>query len=371
MNNNSPALFKLLKIDSNFIILILCLNIVGLINLFSATSGSNISSVFWSQATWLSLGWLAFFLASLINADWLKKSAIPIYILHIGLLIGILLFGKIYMGAQRWFDLGFFKFQPSETAKTSVILILSYILSRRSSFGHQPNLNLKKLIFPVIILVIPFLLILKQPDLGTALIILAIGGSLLLFVGIQKKILLFACIAGLVTAPIMWNFVLKDYQKRRVMTFLSPDSDPRGAGYNSIQSKIAVGSGEFLGKGFMQGTQSQLEFLPERHTDFIFSVLSEEHGFLGAVTTVGLFFILFILSIRIATQARDLFSALLCIGLTASLFWHFFINVGMVMGLLPVVGVPLPLVSYGGSSLVSNMASLGLIAGVSIRKNLF
>jgi rod shape determining protein RodA len=183
--------------------------------------------------------------------------------------------------------------------------------------------------------------------------------------------LIFAAIAAVVSAPIVWNFGLKDYQKNRVLTFLSPGRDPRGTGYNSIQSKIAVGSGKVLGKGFRKGTQSQLEFLPERHTDFIFSVLSEEHGFIGSVTTLGLFVILYLMAVRIAISARDKAGALIVVGIFCYLFWHVFINMGMVIGILPIVGVPLPLLSYGGTSLLTTMTGLGLISSVAYRRYLF
>ncbi|MCC6276874.1 MAG: rod shape-determining protein RodA, partial [Oligoflexia bacterium] len=171
--------------------------------------------------------------------------------------------------------------------------------------------------------------------------------------------------------PIAWNFGLKEYQKNRVLTFLDPNRDPRGAGYNSIQSKIAVGSGKLIGKGFRKGTQSQLEFLPERHTDFIFSVLSEEHGFVGSITTLGLFTLLFIVGIRIASQAKDKFGSLIVIGVMSILFWHMFVNMGMTTGILPIVGIPLPLVSYGGSSLLTTMVGMGLVSSVGLRRFLF
>jgi rod shape determining protein RodA len=227
------------------------------------------------------------------------------------------------------------------------------------------------LILPGVLLMIPFVLTVKQPDLGTAGILVAITGSILLFVGVKRSILIFAAIAAVVSAPIVWNFGLKDYQKNRVLTFLSPGRDPRGTGYNSIQSKIAVGSGKVLGKGFRKGTQSQLEFLPERHTDFIFSVLSEEHGFIGSVTTLGLFVILYLMAVRIAISARDKAGALIVVGIFCYLFWHVFINMGMVIGILPIVGVPLPLLSYGGTSLLTTMTGLGLISSVAYRRYLF
>lgn len=232
-------------------------------------------------------------------------------------------------------------------------------------------MGLREMFVPLLILGIPFVFVVEQPDLGTAMMLAAIGGSMLIFAKIRKLILATIVLLGIIALPIAWKFVLHDYQKNRVLTFLSPTSDPRGTGYNSIQSKIAVGSGRFFGKGFMKGTQSQLEFLPERHTDFIYSVLSEEHGFVGSVTVIGLFCFLFLTGIRIATNARDKFGALLTVGVLCYIFWHMFVNIGMVIGLLPIVGVPLPLLSYGGSSMLTTMAGLGIVSSVAYRRYLF
>ena len=252
--------------------------------------------------------------------------------------------------------------------KFIMVLVLARILSQRES---TKPLGLGELVFPLIMILIPFILTVKQPDLGTAGMILAVSGSILLFVGVKRSILIFMAITFVVAAPIVWNFGLREYQKNRVLTFLSPGRDPRGSGYNSIQSKIAVGSGKILGKGFRKGTQSQLEFLPERHTDFIFSVLSEEHGFIGSVTTLGLFVILYLMCIRIAMNARDKAGALIVVGAFAYMFWHVFVNMSMVIGLLPIVGVPMPLLSYGGSSMLSTMTGLGLVSSVAYRRYLF
>ena len=223
----------------------------------------------------------------------------------------------------------------------------------------------------VILVLVPFALIMKQPDLGTAMMIIAISGSMILFTKVKKHIIVAAIVLISISLPIAWEYILHDYQKNRVLTFLSPENDPRKTGYNALQSRYAVGSGQFFGKGFRKGTQSQLEFLPERHTDFIYSVLSEEHGFVGSITTIGLFCILFFLILRIAYQARDKFGALVAVGVLSYIFWHMFVNVGMVVGLLPIVGVPLPLLSYGGSSMLTTMLGLGLISSVSFRRYLF
>jgi rod shape determining protein RodA len=359
------------RLDLNFAFVILALNVIGLINLYSATHGmfsKDKMDLFWMQIAWLSVGWSLYLGITLIDYKLFTRLAYVFYGLNVAALVVVMLVGKTSLGATRWLDLGFFRYQPSETMKLVMVLVLARIFSTRS---YDKGMGVTDLILPAVLLMIPFVLTVKQPDLGTAGILVAITGSILLFVGVKRSILIFAAIVAVVSAPIVWNFGLKDYQKNRVLTFLSPGRDPRGTGYNSIQSKIAVGSGKVLGKGFRKGTQSQLEFLPERHTDFIFSVLSEEHGFIGSVTTLGLFVILYLMAVRIAISARDKAGALIVVGIFCYLFWHVFINMGMVIGILPIVGVPLPLLSYGGTSLLTTMTGLGLISSVAYRRYLF
>lgn len=364
------TLFK--KLDINLIIVILALNVIGLINLYSATHGpttTDVASLFISQLMWLVVGWSVFLIMTLLDYAVVSRIALIIYILNLGAIIYVTFFGKVALGAQRWIDLGFFRYQPSETMKLALIMMMAKILATRNTFGS--GMGFKEMFVPLIILGIPFVFVVEQPDLGTAMMLAAIGGSMLIFAKIRRLILVSIFALGIIALPIAWKFVLHDYQKNRVLTFLSPTSDPRGTGYNSIQSKIAVGSGRFFGKGFMKGTQSQLEFLPERHTDFIYSVLSEEHGFVGSVAVIGLFCFLFMTGIRIATNARDKFGALLTVGVLCYVFWHMFVNIGMVIGLLPIVGVPLPLLSYGGSSMLTTMAGLGIVSSVAYRRYLF
>ncbi len=358
------------KIDWNLTLLIIMLLIIGLVNLYSAShSSAGINKIFFLQLGWIGVGLLAYFILTFIDYNFIKRFSVWIFGINLIALGLVPIIGKTFYGAKRWLDLGFFRYQPSETMKLALILLLANILSKNTEISK--GLSSKKLLLPIILTLIPFGLTVKQPDLGTALLYGGICASLLLFMKVQKKILLLAAISGLIAVPVAWEFGLKEYQKNRVLTFLSPGRDPRGAGYNSIQSKIAIGSGQFLGKGYQQGTQSQLEFLPERHTDFVFSVLSEERGFLGAMIVLALFLMLFSTTIRIASEAKDLFGSLLIIGCTSFIFLHVFINIGMVIGILPIVGIPLPLLSYGGSSLVATMVALGLISSVSFRKDLF
>ncbi|WP_413574981.1 rod shape-determining protein RodA [Bdellovibrio sp. HCB290] len=364
------TLFK--KLDLNFIAVILGLNIIGLINLYSATHGPSsvdVSNLFISQIMWLVVGWTVFLVMTILDYAIVTRIALIIYFLNLGAILYVTFFGKVALGAQRWIDLGFFRYQPSETMKLALIMLMAKILATKTTHGQ--GMGFKEMVGPLFVLGIPFVLVVEQPDLGTAMMLAAIGSSMVLFSKVRRWIVVTAIAAGIVAIPIAWKFVLHDYQKNRVLTFLSPTSDPRGTGYNSIQSKIAVGSGRFFGKGFMKGTQSQLEFLPERHTDFIYSVLSEEHGFVGSILVIGLFCYLFITGIRIATNARDKFGALLTVGVLCYVFWHMFVNLGMVIGLLPIVGVPLPLLSYGGSSMLTTMAGLGLISSVAYRRYLF
>lgn len=360
------------KLDWNFVIPILFLQVIGIINLYSATHGLGAVStdrLFISQALWLVKGWIVFLAVTLIDYQFFIRLAYVIYGLNLVALVAVMFVGKVALGAQRWLDLGLFSYQPSESMKLALVLVLAKLLSQKS---FPDGMGLKDLAFPLLILVgVPFLITAEQPDLGTAMMLFIIGSSVLFFVRI-RKVLLGALAAVLILgATGGWFFGLRDYQKHRIYTFLDPNRDPRGKGYNSIQSKIAVGSGQMLGKGFRKGTQSQLEFLPERHTDFIFSVLSEEFGFLGSLFTISLFGLLYMSMIRIASHARDKAGALVTVGVTAILFWHMFVNIAMVIGLLPIVGIPLPLLSYGGSNMLTTMAALGIVSSVSYRKYLF
>jgi rod shape determining protein RodA len=363
-------LFK--KIDWNLALLILALNVIGLLNLYSATHGphsQDIQPLFTNQLIWLSVGWSLFFAVTLVDYQIVMKLAYAVYFLNLLAVLYTSFFGAVALGAQRWIDLGFMRYQPSETMKLALIVVLARILSSIST--HGSGMGLRALILPLILMGVPFVLIVKQPDLGTALLIAAISCTMLLFMKIKRWILVLVFAGGVVAAPIAWTYALRDYQKARISNFISPTNDPRGSGYNSIQSKIAVGSGKLFGKGFRKGTQSQLEFLPERHTDFIYSVLSEEFGLVGSLLVLALFCALFVIIIRVATTSRDKFGALLTVGVMSYIFWHMFINMGMVIGLLPIVGVPLPLLSYGGSSMLTTMLGLGFISSVAYRRYIF
>lgn len=360
------------KLDWNFILPLLVLQVIGIINLYSATHGFGSDStdrLFISQLFWLLKGWIVFLIVTLIDYQFFIRLAYVIYGLNLLALIAVIFVGKVALGAQRWLDLGFFSYQPSESMKLCIILVLARHLSQRS---YADGMGIKDLLLPLgAVIGVPFLITAEQPDLGTAMMLLIIGSSILFFVKIRRSILVALAVLGIFSATGAWFFGLRDYQKHRIYTFLDPNQDPRGKGYNSIQSRIAVGSGQVFGKGFRKGTQSQLEFLPERHTDFIYSVLSEEFGFVGSMFTLSIFGLLFFTMMRIAQHARDKAGAIITVGVMAALFWHMLINVGMVIGLLPIVGVPLPLLSYGGSNMLTTMAALGMVSSVSYRKYLF
>jgi len=342
---------------------------VGIVNLYSATSSlPDTSTPFYlKQIYWLALGLLIALAVCLFDYRHIEGLAYIFYGITLLLLMAVLLFGKTSMGATRWLNLGFFNLQPSEVMKIVLIIVMARHFSER---GHFQGHNLKELIIPFLLMGAPTLLIIKQPDLGTSMLLLAIGMSIALFAGIRRSALIILSILGAAACGGGW-FLLHDYQRERIRTFIDPERDPLGSGYHIIQSKIAVGSGGLFGKGFMEGTQSQLSFLPERHTDFAFSVFAEEWGFAGSLLLLALYLLLVIWGIYIARQAADRFGMYLAIGVVAMLFWHIIVNLGMVIGLLPVVGVPLPLFSYGGTNMITTMIGVGLLLNVSMRRFMF
>ena len=286
-----------------------------------------------------------------------------LYGLGVILLVGVALFGEVRNGARRWIDLGF-AFQPSELLKLALPLMLAWYFQR-----NEAILSLKHYGIGALLLLLPFLLILRQPDLGTAMLIGASGFYLLFFAGLSWKIILGGGTVAVASLPLVWN-LMHDYQRQRVMTLLDPSSDPLGAGYHIIQSTIAIGSGGFLGNGWMQGTQNQLDFIPERTTDFIFAVLGEEFGYLGALVLVILYLGIVARGLVIAARAPTLFGRLMAGTISLNFFTYVFVNMGMVSGVLPVVGVPLPLMSYGGTAMITLLLGLGIVMSVATHRQL-
>ena len=349
-----------------FIFCILILQGLGLASLYSAVFGD--TSLFNQQLIWIVLSWLVFFFVYSINTSFISKILWPLFWLNVLALIAVYFFGIEVYNSKRWLDLALFYYQPSETLKLVLLLITAAKISQRP-FGQEFYfLDLMKFI---IFIMPPVVLVLLQPDLGTAGIILIMIVTLILFNGVEKRTLIAFLIVFLISAPLAWKFVLKPYQKSRVTSFIKPLEDPHGTGYNVIQSKIAIGSGQIFGKGWKQGTQNKLQFLPERHTDFIFSVLSEEYGFAGSVFTLLSFFLVLFFIFNLARQTRERLHCYFCLAVGSFLLWHVVLNLAMTMGLFPVVGIPLPLLSYGGSHTVTTMAFLGVAAGIHKNKDLF
>ncbi len=346
--------------------LALMLGFLGLVTLYSAvTAGTQAPQMeYYKQLVWYFVGLIFLVISFLFNYKTFDRCGPIIYILCISLLVGVLIFSEGSKGAMRWLKFGFFSIQPSELVKIAVIIILARYYSKHAT---TEGLTLRELINPFLLIIIPFILIVKQPDLGTAIMIVLIAGSMTVFVKIERRSFLYLIVSGIITVPLVW-FFLKEYQKARILTFLDPDRDPLGTGYHIIQSKIAIGSGVVSGKGFLKGTQNALSFLPEQHTDFIFSVLAEEWGVIGSLIVLLIFLLLIIKGLHVAYRCREPFGIILSVGITAMIFWQVIINVGMVMGLLPVVGVPLPFISYGGSSLVTVMISIGILINISMRR---
>lgn len=352
-----------------YLLLILLIAVIGIANMYSATSSwtTAVQPVYIKQFYWLGIGVVIVLVVCIFDYRHLEYLSFPFYGGNLLLLVLVLVIGRTSMGATRWISLAGINVQPSEIMKIVIIIILARYFSDKE---HLRGFSLKELIVPGLILGVPALLIMKQPDLGTALLVLCIGATMALFAGVQRSAIVFLCMSGLAAAFGGW-FLLHNYQKQRIMTFLNPERDPLGAGYHIIQSKIAVGSGGLSGLGFMKGTQSQLSFLPERHTDFAFSVFAEEWGLAGCLILLSLYCLIVLWGLHIALRSNDRFGMYLAIGVSAMLFWHIIVNLGMVIGLLPVVGVPLPLFSYGGTSMVTTMTGVGLLLNVGMRRFMF
>ena len=338
---------------------------ISIMNFYSASQGQ---STFWMHTLWIFMGIILFFGLTSFNYQLIPRICYFFYGLNVLALILVLFIGSSSHGSQRWFDLGLFSFQPSETMKIILICVLAHLLSKNPT---NQVYGFKDVIFPSIFVLPPMILIALQPDLGTALIIGIQSLIVIFFLKLNRNLWISLGVLIVIAVPIMWNFALKDYQKSRVLTFLSSQNDPSGSSYNIIQSKIAIGSGQVFGKGLKKGTQTQLRFIPERQTDFIFSVLSEEHGFIGSIIVLFLFLIILLNILDTAGQSRDKLGVFICIGCASLVFCQVLINVGMTIGLFPVVGIPLPLLSYGGSNMMTIFITLGLVSSVYTHKFIY
>lgn len=349
-------------IDFPLFLGIVILSGIGLFILYSS-SNQNVSAVSHQLGSFCFAFAIMFILAQ-IPPHRYKSIAPWFFALTLILLFIVLATGAISKGAQRWLNLGIIRFQPSEMMKIAMPMMLAWYLQEK----NLPPKG-KIILISTTILLIPVLMIAKQPDLGTAIIIAATGIFVILLSGINWKLIFGTILSLALFLPISWHF-LHDYQKARILTFLNPEKDPRGAGYHIIQSKIAIGSGGFLGKGWLHGTQTHLQFLPEHSTDFIFGVCGEELGFIGCLLLITVFSYIVARGLFISQNAQDSFTRLLAGSLTLTFFLSFFVNIGMVIGILPVVGIPLPLISYGGSSLVTLMAAFGIIMSIATHRKL-
>lgn len=357
---------RLLKgMDWFFLSLALFLCALGLENLWSASHQMGLVP-FKRQLVWVSISVTVCIALAFLDYKTVERYAYHFYLLTVLALVLVLAFGREISGSKSWLSLGgVASFQPSELAKIGIIVALArYYRSCRKA----PPYGVLELLKPLAIVGIPALLVLLQPDLGTVMMICLISGSVILFMGVRlKPFLIMVLMVACVSFP-AWEMFLKDYQKERIMTFLDPSRDPLGAGYNAIQSQIAIGSGRLFGKGPMQGSQAQLRFIPEQHTDFAFSVIGEELGFAGAASTVVLFFLVALFALDAGSKAKDKFAGVVCVGVASLFFWHMLINIGMVTGMLPITGVPLLLISYGGSSVLTAMTGIGLVLSVKMRR---
>lgn len=351
--------------------LIVVISLMGIMTIYSATrppldTGTH-PDYYLRQMVWLGISIIALILVVSFDYTWLFRFSYPLYGIGILLLVVVLFLGKATMGAQRWLSLGPLSFQPSEFFRIIFIVVFSGYLS---SFHHRlpPAAWIKGII---LFTLVPMALLIKQPDLGTAIILMILSSVIVLAKGVSRRFLVILMITVLLSVPFLGHIVweeLRDYQKNRIIAFLDPEVDPSGIGYNISQSKISIGSGGTWGKGYLQGTQGPLRFLPEKHTDFIFAVYTEEWGFAGSLVLIAIYLILFLQGLDTAQKAKDAFGKLVATGITSMFFTYFTINIGMTLGLTPVVGIPLPFMSYGGTALLSNFIAAGILISIRTRR---
>ena len=347
--------------------LVVALSIVSVINLHSTGLGAT-SDVHLRQLGWLCIGFIIMLVVTYIDGRLIQQSAWFFYGSVVLMLALVLVFGTKVNGATRWLDLGFMRFQPSELAKVATILALATVFQRMS---RPDGYTLKDLLPVAVLLGVPMFLILREPDLGHTLMVLFIGATMVAFEKFERRAFIILSVSAVLCLPLIWTSVLRDYQKDRFLTLIDQSGDALGTGWHARQAEVAVGSGGLLGKGHGEGTQVAGGFLPENHTDFVFAHLAEERGFVGAAAVLLLYFLLIIAALNCAARARDRFSAGVAVGVAALIFWHVVMNVGMVLNILPVTGVTLPLLSYGGTSALTVMFAIGLLLNIDRRRSMF
>ncbi|HWA04265.1 MAG TPA: rod shape-determining protein RodA [Rhizomicrobium sp.] len=355
---------KLLEINWGMVALITLIACIGFAMLYSV-AGASFSPWAGRQMAYFAAGFVLLIVAALTDIRFWMSIAYPAYIVSLVLLVAVLFVGHTALGAQRWLELGPIQLQPSEVMKIALILALARFLHGLSVEDVSRPL---RLLIPVVMIALPAYLVLKQPNLGTTMILVADGASLLFLAGLSWRWIVPSVAAVATAVPLAWRFLLHDYQKQRVLTFLDPESDSLGAGWNITQAKIAIGSGGLTGKGYLQGSQSRLNFLPEKHSDFIVTNYAEEFGFVGCIALLLLFAIVIGYGVQTAVAARSQFGRLVAMGITLNFFFYLLINGAMVMGLIPVVGIPMPLISYGGTAMLSVMFGFGILMSVHVHR---
>ncbi len=345
--------------------------LVGVLNLYSAThsqSGEGLDSLYKSQILWFFISVCVAIGISFINSKTIERVSYVAYLGTLFLVFLVLLMGKVGMGAQRWLVLGPIRMQPSEFMKMGLVLALARFFTK---VNPERQLGFKELIIPGIITFVPAIMVIVQPDLGTGMLLLFIFSMMIFYKRLRWKTIATLGVICIVGGVLMYNFGLKEYQRKRIHTFIDPYEDAKGSGYNAIQSEIAIGSGRLFGKGFKNSSQASLNYLPENHTDFVFAIFNEEHGFFGSVFLVILYLVFFMRLIWLATSVQRFYDSVLVVGIMSIFFWHTFINMSMVSGLLPIVGIPLPLMSYGGSSMLTFGVGAGIATSISNSRNFF
>jgi rod shape determining protein RodA len=362
---------ELRRYDYSFFLICSAIFFIGILNLYSATHSQGIGpeeGLYKSQLIWFLMSWMIGIVVSFIQPKNFFRLSYFTYFVSVLLLIVVLVVGHSALGGQRWIGLGPIKFQPSETTKIALVLVLSRWFSKANP---EQETGFREMIIPFLFTFIPAIMIIIQPDLGTGMLLMIVFFIITFYRKLKLKTIILIGIVGIVGATVMYNFGLREYQKKRITTFLDPEYDAKGSGYNAIQSKIAIGSGQFLGKGFRKSSQGALNYLPENHTDFIFAIFNEEHGFVGSIFLIALYIYLFYKLIKLAMNVNKMFDSIVVIGILGIFFSHTIINMSMVSGLMPIVGVPLPLMSYGGSNLLTFGICLGIVTSISNARSLF
>jgi rod shape determining protein RodA len=362
---------ELKRYDYSFFGICSAIFVIGILNLYSATHSQGVGpeeGLYKTQIVWFFLSWIIGIVVSFIQPKNFFRLAYPGYLISVVLLAMVLVVGHSALGGQRWIGFGPLKFQPSEITKIAMVLVLARWYSKASP---EQEIGFRELIIPFIMTFIPAIMIIIQPDLGTGMLVMIIFFIITFYRKLKWKTIAIIAVIGMVGATVVYNFGLREYQKKRITTFIDPEFDAKGSGYNAIQSKIAIGSGQFFGKGFRRSSQGALNYLPENHTDFIFAIFNEEHGFVGSVFLIALYLALFYRLLWLASNVNKIFDSVVVVGVLAIFFAHTMINTSMVSGLMPIVGVPLPLMSYGGSNLLTFGICCGIVTSISNARNLF